>query len=535
MSAATTKTQIVTLCDLIIARGVETGQRTALHFADESFSYDQLCQGALRMACFLAGKGVRKGDRVVLLVPNSSEFFHAFYGTLLLGAVAVPLFPETAPDRNIQIARFCEAKCIVMPSSASSSDLGAFMLKANDLPVYTVDEAQCMEMLEQLPEVGADDLAFLQFTSGSTGDPKGVMLTHGNLVQNCEQMIEGMQISEQDIFCSWLPIYHDMGLILMTIAPFLVGAELVLLPTSLSNVRVWLKAIQVHRATFTAAPDFAYRLCLRYVRKPEEFDITSLRVALNAAEPVRSQTIRDFESAYRLNNVLQAGYGLAESSVGVSMDEPGSPMKVDERGLVCVGKPFPRAEVRILDDEGNQLPTGEVGRIAVKSPSNCKGYYNNPEATQAIFLADGFFDTGDMGYVDADGGIYIAGRRKNIIITGGKTIANQEIEETVDRHEAVRASAAVGIDRGHIEGEQAFVFAEIRRGPSLSEDERENIALEIVALLHQRLGFRPGRVYLVRNHTIPKTYNGKVQHLKLKQAFLSESLREDGRILFPDY
>lgn len=531
-------TDIKTLTDLMRIRGEETPSQTALYFDGVAYTYGDMHENAGRVAGFLQSCGVSKGDRVILLIPNGPEFFHYFYGTLMLGAVAVPLFPGTAPERNLRIAALCDARCLILPSDVSEEELHSFQSQAvsiQGLSVFRTDAAVDATPLTQRPDVMPHDLAFLQFTSGSTGDPKGVMLSHECLTTNVRQMIEGMCIAADDVFVSWLPVYHDMGLILMTLAPFYVGAPLVLLPTSLSNVTQWFKAIQTYGGTFTAAPDFAYRLCNRYRRKLQHYDITSLRVALNAAEPVRGGTITAFEDNFGLRHILQGGYGLAECTVGVSMHPPGEPMRVDERGLVSVGKPFPLINVSIRDGEGVPVAPHTIGRIVVHSPANCQGYFQNDTATQNLFQRDGSLDTGDLGYMDEKGHLFIAGRLKNVIITGGRTIANQEIEETVDSHPSVRASAAVGIDRGKVEGEQAFVFAEIRKGGSLSETERENLVLDIVETINHKLGFRPGRVYLVKNHTIPKTYNGKIQHAALREAWRDGSLRDQGKVLYPDY
>jgi acyl-CoA synthetase (AMP-forming)/AMP-acid ligase II len=343
-------------------------------------------------------------------------------------------------------------------------------------------------------------------------------------------MLAGMQITREDIFVSWLPVYHDMGLILMTMVPFYLAADVHLLPADLRSVRDWLKTIHASRGTFTAAPDFAYRLCLRHLDSLRECDITSLRVALNAAEPVRATTITGFESAFGLVNVMVAGYGLAEATVGVSMWTPQTPARVDANGLVSVGHPFPDVDVQIVKDEAS----GEIGEIVIRSTANSRGYFNNPEETRALFWKDGFIHSGDLGYMDVEGYLYIVGRKKNIIKHAGETIAPQEIEETVDAIAGVRFSAAVGIDRGRVEGEQAYVFVEVHEKPDMSERGYE-LTLEIVQAIHNRLGIRPARVLLLKPRTIPKTHNGKIQHVKLRAAFLDGTLRGQGKILYPEY
>ncbi|MFN2226570.1 MAG: AMP-binding protein, partial [Anaerolineae bacterium] len=326
----------------------------------------------------------------------------------------------------------------------------------------------------------------------------------------------------------------DMGLILMTIVPFFLAADLFLLPTSLKEIDSWLEAIQRHGATFTAAPDFAYRLCVRHVKNPADYDLSSLRVALNAAEPVRAQTIAEFESAFGLQNVMTAGYGLAEATVGVSMWPPQTPIKIGQRGSVSVGPPFPEIDLKIVQD-GRVLDPGEIGEIMVKSPANSRGYYNNPEATQRLFWQPGYIRTGDLGYMDREGHLFIMGRQKNTIIHAGRTLYPREIQEVVETVPAVRYSAAVGIDRGGIEGEQVYIFAEIRRPGTAAEEALQATVLQIVNGFHDRFGHRPGRVYLVKPKTIPVTHNGKIQHARLKEIYLAGSLRAAGQLVYPEY
>ena len=381
--------------------------------------------------------------------------------------------------------------------------------------------------LPPFPPLHPDQPALLQYTSGSTGDPKGVVITHANLLTNVRQMIAGMEITAGDVFVSWLPVHHDMGLVLMTMVPFYLGARLVLLPTTLTDVRQWLHAIAAHRGTFTAAPDFAYRLCLRSVRDPARFDLTSLRVALNAAEPVRADTLRRFEATFGLHRVMVPGYGLAEATVGVSMQPAGTAPVVSERGLVALGRPFPGVTIQVIAGDRPAAP-GEVGELVVESPANTSGYFRNPQATADLFWRPGCIRTGDLGYRDERGEVFLVGRSKNIIIQAGRNLAPQEIEETVEALPFVRRAAAVGIDRGRAEGEQAYVFAELRKAAPPPAEELQEMARQIVERVHQRLGLRPGRVLLLKPRSIPLTPNGKIQHAALREEHLGGGLRGGG-------
>lgn len=519
---------IRTLIDMLEYRANESGDKTAFTFNGQPTSFQTLWDRINQFASNLLHQGLVRGERVLIALPNGTEFFIAFYGVQRAGGIAVPVFPDSNPERIISIARACEARIVVLPDASPKKK----ELEENGFWIW--ESGSFLQNgpleLQNFPYVQPDDVAFLQYTSGSTGNPKGVILTHANLMTNMRQMITGMQITKEDIFVSWLPVYHDMGLILMTMIPFYLAAKVHLLPADLRSVRDWFKTIQNTRGTFTAAPDFAYRLCLRHLDSLREYDITSLRVALNAAEPVRAATIREFESAFRLKNVMVAGYGLAEATVGVSMWSPRTPARVDANGLVSVGHSFPEIDVQILNDE----PSSPIGEIMIKSPANSRGYFHNPEETQSLFRNDGFIHSGDLGYLDEDGNLYIAGRKKNIIKHAGETIAPQELEETVDAIPGVRFSAAVGIDRGRAEGEQAYLFVEVHEKPGISEWGYE-LTLEIVQAIHNRVGIRPGRVILVKPHTIPKTYNGKIQYGKLKELYLDGTLRKQGKILYPEY
>jgi fatty-acyl-CoA synthase len=316
--------------------------------------------------------------------------------------------------------------------------------------------------------------------------------------------------------------------------PFCLNAECLLLPSTLLNIRRWISTMSSSGGTFTAAPDFAYRWALVYTKHPGRYDLSRLRVALNAAEPVRAKTIRSFHTAFGLADSMTPAYGLAEATVGVSSWRPGRPVKVDDRGFVSVGRPFPGIEVGIVR-KGRLAGPGVQGEIVVKSPANTPGYFENPTATQRLFWKDGYIRTGDLGYMDADGDLFIIGREKNIIIQSGQNISPQEVEETVDGLPFVRLSAAVGIDRGGVDGEQVYVFAEIKTKAGQSLEELRALSAGIVQRFILRMGYRPGRVYLLKPRSIPRTSNGKVRYPALKSRYLNGSLRREGRILFPDF
>jgi acyl-CoA synthetase (AMP-forming)/AMP-acid ligase II len=516
------------LLDVLASHSQDEPARVAFYFQGEPHSIGDLWAAAGRVGAELLHQGLGRGERVVMALPNGPGFFHAFYGVQRAGGVAVPLFPDSGLERLLGVSRLCGARWLIVPSAGSVDAPPSGPL------VTSVAELKSSSREIGFPEVRPEDIAYIQYTSGSTGNPKGVQLSHANLAANVEQLIAGMEITRDEVFVSWLPAFHDMGLVLMTMAPFRLGASLHLLPSSLGDVATWLETIERHRGTFTAAPDFAYRLLLRRVGDPPGYDLSSLRVALNAAEPVRLATLKEFERRFGLRHVMMPGYGLAEATVGVSMWKPGTEVRTDEEGRLSVGRPFPEVEITIFG-EGGECDSGEVGEILVRSPGNTRGYLGNPEASCRLFRSDGFLRTGDVGYLDGDGYLYIVGRRKNIIIHAGRNVAPLEIEETVDAWPFVRYSAAVGIDRGGPEGEQIYVFAELRPPPPHDGAELQARAVDLSRAVHGRLGIRPARVYLLEPHSIPLTDTGKIRYPLLRERYLSGELRENKRIVFPDF
>jgi acyl-CoA synthetase (AMP-forming)/AMP-acid ligase II len=528
--------QFTTLIELLSYRGQDSPEKAALTWEGRPVGFGEMWQGINQFAAHLLTLGIQRGERVVIALPNSPAFFTAFYGVQRAGGVAVPVFPGGGPRRILAVAELCGSSRVIVPEEIPEKQLNQYqeIVEARGMSLVLVSDSDSASSDADFPKIKVDDIAFLQYTSGSTGNPKGVAITHDNLLTNIRQLIAGMEITADDVFISWLPVYHDMGLILMTMVPFYLGASVHLLSTNLRELRPWLAGIEEHRATFTAAPDFAYRLCIHRF-EDRAYDLSSLRVALNAAEPVRSSTVKTFEKKFVLESVMTAGYGLAEATVGVSMSPPGEPIRVDQHGRVSVGPPFPGVEVAILSDDGERVPAGEVGEIAIRSMANTQGYFDNPAETEQLFREDGFLLSGDLGSLDEEGWLYFVSRKKNIIKRSGETIAPQELEEVVDGMPGVRYSAAVGIDRGGTEGEQVYLFAELREGDQLTTGELHEKAVEMVSVFFGYMGFRPARLYLMEPKSIPLTHNGKIRHMRLKELYLVGTLREQDSILYPEY
>lgn len=525
----------LSLTEMLDKKSAENPLQPAFIYEEKAVTYREMHQAIQSFASFLCAQGLQKGDRVVLALPNGNEFFIAFYGVLYAGGIAVPINHNSGPERIFSIADLSCADYTVVPSRLISilKSAGDLSQKKVISPI-SVEHSTSSSIHTNFPEINPNDVAFIQYTSGSTGNPKGVQLSHSNILTNIQQMIDGMSITQNDIFVSWLPAYHDMGLILMTMVPFYLGIKLFLMPTNARSIRRWIETLERTQATFTAAPDFGYRMALLYTRYPNRFNLSNLRVALNAAESVRATTVEKFELTFDCKNVMMPAYGLAEATVGVSSWPPQTPIKVDERGFISVGKGFPGIRMNILVDRQFAEP-GIVGEILVESPANTRGYFNNPEGNSRLFWGKKYIRTGDLGYYDKNGDFFIVGRKKNIIIHGGQNISPQEVEEVIDELPFVRFSAAVGVDRGDIDGEQVYVFAEIKRVNSSTGNNFADLVVEITNRFHTRLGFRPGRVYLLKSHAIPRTPNGKIMHTRLKAYYLEGSLQSSGFVLFPCY
>lgn len=531
---------VATLIDMLAYRVQHTPKKDALIFEDVPFLHDQLWEQVNRTAAQLQSIGVGVGDRVLIIIPNTPEFFPAFYGVQRAGGISVPLFPGSGARRILAILSASEAKAVIVPSDTPADLLDTYRQGVEQFgcKLLTFDQCVAENIPESVsfPDIHPEQLAFLQYTSGSTGNSKGVMLTHANLVANLRQMIAGSRMNESDVLVSWLPVYHDLGLILMTMAPFYIGARLILMPTTLTKLNAWAEAITRYKGTYTAAPDIGYRMLVRQVQNPAQYDLSSLRIAINAAEPVRAHTIEEFHAKFNLPPISKPSYGLAEASVGVTFwgVDP-QPIKVDDRGHVAIGYALPYVQLKIVVDD-REAEIGEMGELVLKSPSATQGYFRNPEATENLFWGDGWVRTGDLAYFDSDGDLFMVARKKNIIKHSGRTIAPREVEEIVDDVAGIRYAAAVGVDRGELAGEQVYVFAETRLSPErAAQDEGAAQVQEIVKRIHGRLGFRPGRVYLVAKNTILFTYNGKIRHVELRDAYLNGDLKKDGKLLYPDY
>ena len=504
-----------TLSDLVARRAAAEPDGVYFTLFGSPLTAGRLHATSLRHAGALRERGLGPGDKVAIVLPTCEEFFFAFFGALAIGAVPVPLYPTLDPELKARVFRSCEARAVVT-IDWFRADIEAARAEAPDLRhLLTPDVLETGSPVAAPVRAAEGEVCFLQYTSGSTSVPRGVVLSHQNVMATVRMMVEAVGVTPADTLVSWLPLYHDMGLIGLAFGALYTGAALVLLPPDLRNPRAWLEAITEHRAGVTVAPDFGYRNCVRHVHETTGLDLSSLRMALSGAEPVRLSTIRAFQERFGVGDVFAPAYGLAEATLAVAVWPSGQPVRVDPtRSFVSVGRPCAGVRVEIAGPDGaGRARPGETGEVLVQSPGVMQGYYRDPEAT-ARALRDGWLHTGDLGFLDAEGHLFITGRMKDVIIVRGQNVVPGDIEEAVDHVAGIRYSAAIGIESERTGTQRLHVVAEVR-GDGLAPEDLSRIAHDVTQAVRWRSGLRPARVLLVRPQTIPKTSSGKIQRSAL--------------------
>src|SRR5881396_2890964 len=426
-----------TLTEVLRRRTALDPTRPYFHLYGETVTYGRLWEQSARYAGALRAAGVNRGDKVALIYPTCAEFFATFLGALRVGAVPVPLYPTLGVEPTANILNDSESVAVATIGWFRKSVDESLMSAPGVRAVLEPPDLETGVALQPLPEASAEDIAFIQYTSGSTGRPRGVVLTHANVVSTCHVMAKAAGITSDDRVVSWLPLYHDMGLIGCAFTPPLVGTPIWLLPPDLRNPRQWLELITEVRATFTVSPDFGYRNCLRHVRDTAGLDLTSLKAALSGAETVRRSTIEAFESRFGLERVISPCYGLAEATLAVAIWPRAVPLRFDPSGrFLSVGQPCPGVSVRILapDGAGAEVPLGpgEEGEISVRSPGVMRGYYNNPEDTRKVLSPDGWLLTGDLGLVDKEVLLLVAGLLNAVIMLTGDNGPPDDVDQVHD-------------------------------------------------------------------------------------------------------
>jgi acyl-CoA synthetase (AMP-forming)/AMP-acid ligase II len=539
------------MIEMLEAIRQESSSHTGLTFLNgaqaEHLSFEDLFQRAANYASTLQQDGLQPGDRVLLALPTSAELAIAFVGVMLAGGVpcVLPSFESTRSQTDLlqhaaRVGEQLEARLLVgdpeYVQPPFGSELPFRIIAFLNPPMTSVHHFSPVA-------VTGDDLALIQASSGTTGRPKCVMLSHANLVANLAQIGERFQIGADDVIVCWLPLFHDMGLI----GCFLLSLYWRMHGVFMTPYRflrrpvAWLKAISDYRGTISPAPNFAYRLAMQRAsaQELEGLNLSSWRAAVCGAEQIDVQVLQSFAdhfAPYGLQrNSLATCYGLAEASVCVSMHPPGTPMRyerisraqlatehiatdtpaADALQIAACGLPVSGMRLRIVNHTGAELPDGCVGDLWIQGPSITSGYYRLPDETSAV-LRDGWLDTGDQAYL-RDGHLFITGRRKEVIIIRGQNYQPTDFEQAAAELPEVTPGRVIafGVYDQHEATEQLVLLYE-QRSRADDYELRERIQRHVAL----RTGIMPARVVMVARNSIPKTTSGKLQRARAKQTFL---------------
>ncbi len=519
----------------------------------EDISYAALAAGASAMAAELTGRGLTPGQTVAIMLPTCREYFFSFLGILMAGGIPVPIYPpvrlaqlEDHMTRHAGILSNAQAVMLITVPQAK----GVALLLRSQVPslrhVLTPDEIAPGVRFDLRSHIAADDIAFIQYTSGSTGNPKGVALSHANLLANIRAMGAAVQVRPDEVFVSWLPLYHDMGLIGAWLAGLYFGFPSVIMSplAFLARPSRWLWAMHRHRGTLSAAPNFAYELCVRKIADEdiEGVDLSSWRYAFNGAEPVSPDTIAAFRDRFAKFGLkpeaIAPVYGLAEASVGLAFPPPNrvpvidvvqreaftrsaraipaAPGATDTLRFVACGLPLAGHSTRVVDAAGIELGERQEGRLQFQGPSATRGYYRNPEQTAKLFDGD-WLDTGDYAYF-ANGDIYLTGRVKDLIIRGGRNVYPYDLEQAVGDIPGIRKGcvAVFGSTDAASGTERIIVLAETRETDAARREALQRAVNDAAVTV---IGMPADEVVLAPPYTVLKTSSGKIRRAASREFY----------------
>jgi fatty-acyl-CoA synthase len=512
--------------------------------------WSELHQDALGYAAALADAGVRPGDHVALLGPTTRELVTTIEGIWLAGATVVVLplpmrmgsIDEFIAQTRARMAQ-AHTKALVIdddfrdfltPEPGDPVTLGYRDLEKGDGTTFTV------------PAVDPSMLAILQFTSGSTSDPKGVMLPHETLLANVDGLTSAIGLDpETDVAISWLPLYHDMGLVGILTSAMVFGVDLVLAgpQTFMASPARWVRWMSDHGGTITAGPNFAWVLATRALKRLDGLDLSPMRVALNGAEPVDTAAVAALIDAGERHGLRPGAvfpaFGMAEVAIAGTFPEPMSGLRVDAvdqrvleteryaapvdagsdgaKSFARLGRAIPGLELRVVDPEGRVCREREVGELQIRGTSVTSGYYERPDATAATFDGD-WLRTGDLAYLVDDGELVLCGRIKDVIIVAGRNVFPEDVERSVAQIDGVRAGnvIAFGVTGGRREG--VVVVAETKT------DDSDGVREIVAARVRQTIGIAADDIVLVAPGTLPKTSSGKLQRSLCRDRYYGSEL-----------
>jgi long-chain acyl-CoA synthetase len=490
---------MTTLSANLVASKDRHPDRIALRCDDLQITFAEFDAAAARVATLLSQSGVEPGDRVGVMLPNTPAFALVFYGIMHRGAVAVPMNPLLkGREVSFYLSNSGAKALFASPLFAEAASAGAAEVGAQ---CWLVDDAGLAELIAGLPaqeapvERADDDVAVILHTSGTTGKPKGAMLTHGNLGRNAEVSVRTLvEIGSDDVVMGCLPLFHVFGLTCGLNGSILAGATLTLIPRF--DPGKALEVIERDAVTVFEGVPTMYSALLSVADAAAPRATSSLRTCVSGGAALPIQVLTDFENAFGCT-VLE-GYGLSESSPAAAFNHPHRPRKAGS-----IGTPIEGVELRVVDLDGVEVPQGQAGEIQIRGHNVMKGYWNLPDATKAAITADGWLNTGDVGKVDEDGYFYIVDRTKDMIIRGGYNVYPREIEEVLYEHPAVAEAAVIGIPHDSL-GEEVGAAVALKQGAAASVEElREYVKDRVAAYKY------PRQVWLV--DALPKGPTGKVQ------------------------
>jgi long-chain acyl-CoA synthetase len=479
----------------------------AIVFGGKKYIYRELDEKAEAFAAGLGSLGIGRGDKVALLLSNSPEFIIAQFGASKAGCCVVPINTFLATPEIAHVLRDSGAKALITSGSFSNRYKNLPQIDSLKHLILTEGEAPGALSFDSLliygktgPDAESDEQpALILYTSGTTGSPKGAVLSHRNLLANAESSKAHFQVTKKDRFLLFLPMFHTFTFLVCILLPICVGARIIVLTSVMpfSNV---LKAVVLDRVTFLVSIPTVYNLLAQKKIPRIAFKFLSLRLCLSGAAPLSKSTYDRFLANYPVP--LLEGYGLTEASPVVCVNPLDG---VRKQG--SVGLPIPNVDVKIVDEHGRERATGEVGELATRGPNVMQGYYNNPDAT-AETIKDGWLYTGDLGYMDEEGYIFIVDRKKDLILSHGMNIYPREIEEVLYQHPAVRQAAVIGIMDEH-HGEMPKAFISTHPGATVTE-------LQLKKFMRERLATYkvPRKIEFLEN--LPTNATGKLLKRELK-------------------
>jgi acyl-CoA synthetase (AMP-forming)/AMP-acid ligase II/acyl carrier protein len=517
-------------------------------------SFAELYERALGILYHLQRLGARRGDKLILFLANNEQFIDVFWAAILGGIVPVPVALGISDEHRHKLLRIARrlGSPFLYTERRSLERIGAFAAQTGEQELFDglgrrtflVDDLDDISRPGSVQRVSADDIAFIQFSSGSTSDPKGVVLTHGNILANMRGSTEVGGFNESDVSLSWMPLTHDMGLIGFHLVMFANRVHAHLMPTELFVRRplLWLTFAARVRATILCSPNFGYKHYLKVLgdREVTGLDLSAVRLIFNGAEPISVELCHEFLTrlapAKLARNAMFPVYGLAEATLAVSFPEVGAPLRTltlnrhqmnvgsvvqavnatdrDAVQLVSEGRAIPYCRVRIADDEDRELPADRIGHVHISGDNVTRGYYEDSEANAAAFSADGWLRTGDLGLVYA-GELYISGRAKEIIFVNGQNYYPYDLEAIAQRAPGLELGkvVAAGVRARGAEVEQLVMFV-LHRG---SLEDFVPLARQVARLINEQTGLEVAEVIPVKR--IPKTTSGKIQRHLLEENY----------------